>query len=131
MNNVMRYIQRIYFSTSSRGEIMVNYARSFSSTAAAPAATAAPVAPVASRGELPFMIFRTKSNQLPVYSDIRNGKTRQLTIVRKFKGDHEALIAELRKLVGADTPITKKAGYLQVKGKHVDKIKAWMTQAGY
>ncbi len=36
---------------------------------------------------LPFKIERTNTGQLPVYSDIRNGRTNILTIVRRCSGD--------------------------------------------
>lgn len=37
--------------------------------------------------QVPFMVRRTKSNNLPVYLDYRNGRARILTIIRKIEGD--------------------------------------------
>jgi hypothetical protein len=36
---------------------------------------------------LPFKVERTSTGQLPVFSDIRNGRTNVLTIVRRCAGD--------------------------------------------
>ena len=40
--------------------------------------------------KLPFDIERTHTGNLPVYTDIRTGGTRQCTVVRKIFGDVEA-----------------------------------------
>jgi hypothetical protein len=38
--------------------------------------------------QMPFRVLRTKTgNSLPVYTDYRNARTRQLTLVRKVSGD--------------------------------------------
>jgi hypothetical protein len=36
-----------------------------------------------------YYVSRTKSDQLPVYSEYRNGRTRVLTILRRITGDYE------------------------------------------
>jgi len=37
----------------------------------------------------PYFVERTTNGMLPVYSDIRNGGTQVLTLVRKIQGDAE------------------------------------------
>ncbi|XP_020614284.1 uncharacterized protein LOC110052497, partial [Orbicella faveolata] len=36
---------------------------------------------------LPFFIKRSKYNNLPVYTDYKNARSRKITIIRKIKGD--------------------------------------------
>jgi hypothetical protein len=45
--------------------------------------------PLGGTEHLPFQFERTASKQLPVYSDLKNGGTRRLTVVRKYTGDVE------------------------------------------
>jgi len=37
--------------------------------------------------DVPFLIKRSKMNNLPVYTDHKGGGTRHITIIRKIKGD--------------------------------------------
>jgi len=37
--------------------------------------------------DLPFFIKRSKYNNLPVYTDYKNARSRKITIIRKIKGD--------------------------------------------
>ena len=66
---------------------------------------------------------------LPIYSDFRNGRTRQVTIVRKFTGDVDALAGELERV--CEQPVTRYHGRLEVKGLHVDRLTHWMTGLGF
>lgn len=52
-----------------------------------------------------------------MYTDIRAGGTRQLTVVRKVLGDVEAFKLELQKVV-SNAPITEKMGRFEVNGIH-------------
>jgi large subunit ribosomal protein L49 len=85
--------------------------------------------PLGGTEHLPFQIKRTANKQLPVYSDIRNGRTRYLTIVRKFSGDVKELKEELERLLGL--PVTEKVGKLVIPGKHVATVKNWLKQLGF
>jgi large subunit ribosomal protein L49 len=64
-------------------------------------------------------------NNLPVYSDIRNGNTKVVTVVRKYTGDVHALGKELQRLCNSD--VTLYHGRLEVKGIHVKEIKEWLA----
>ncbi|RLN20288.1 hypothetical protein BBJ28_00025012, partial [Nothophytophthora sp. Chile5] len=56
-------------------------------------------APAAPLPGLPFHVKRTAVGlQLPVYRDYRNGRTRVLTILRRFKGDEQELRDEMSKV---------------------------------
>jgi large subunit ribosomal protein L49 len=67
---------------------------------------------------------------LPVYTDLRTGGSRQLTVVRKIYGDVEAFKSELSK-VCSNAPITDKMGRLEVNGIHSQKVKLWLTRLGF
>ena len=44
-------------------------------------------APPGSEADIPFRVARTKSRNLPVYLDYKNGRTRVLTLIRKIDGN--------------------------------------------
>jgi len=83
----------------------------------------------------PFFVRRTRNNTLPVYTDIRNGLTRKLTIIRKVEGDVDALVSLLKKdfpQVPDNVYISKP--YLQqvvIKGFVRDEIMIWLAQKGF
>eukprot|EP01121_Diplochlamys_sp_Union-15-3_P012742 TRINITY_DN3861_c0_g1_i1.p1 TRINITY_DN3861_c0_g1~~TRINITY_DN3861_c0_g1_i1.p1 ORF type:complete len:149 (-),score=26.46 TRINITY_DN3861_c0_g1_i1:8-454(-) len=79
---------------------------------------------------LPFRIKRTKSKQLPVYSDIKNGGSVLLTVVRKYDGDVKELKEELSRLLGG-AEVVEHVGRLEVKGHHVADIKLWLRRLGF
>lgn len=66
---------------------------------------------------------------LPVYTDIRTGGSRKVTIVRKFAGDAAALGHQLEKLCGS--PATLYHGRVEVKGLHQKKVSEWLQALGF
>ena len=80
--------------------------------------------------DLPFDVERTHTGNLPVYTDIRTGGTRRLTIVRKIYGDVDAFKLELSKVV-SNAPIEDKMGRLEIAGIHSQKVKLWLTRLGF
>ena len=50
-----------------------------------------------------MQIERTTSNNLPVYTDFRNGGMRKITVVRKIYGDVDEFKSELSKIVSNST----------------------------
>lgn len=47
------------------------------------------IKPLGNTSHIPFQIERTHNNNLPVYTDFKNGRQRKITIVRKIYGDIE------------------------------------------
>ena len=45
--------------------------------------------PLGLLSDLPFQVERTNNGNLPVFTDLRAGGTRELTVVRKISGDVE------------------------------------------
>jgi hypothetical protein len=45
--------------------------------------------PLGNTDALPFRVLRTKSGRLPIYTDYKNGRTKKITILRKFSGDRK------------------------------------------
>ena len=60
---------------------------------------------------------RTFRNNLPVYTDFRNGGSRKLTVVRKVLGDVNEFKEELAKVV-SNSPIEEKMGRIEINGVH-------------
>lgn len=80
--------------------------------------------------ELPFFVERTEvSGSLPVYTDIKNGLTKKITILRRCRGDIMALKAEMEKVCDGKE-VTVRPGKLVVDGNYVLRVKKWLTGLG-
>ncbi|KAI7862219.1 mitochondrial large subunit ribosomal protein-domain-containing protein [Spinellus fusiger] len=81
-------------------------------------ATATAVKATTTTTPRPYFISRTSNKELPVYTEIRNGGTRQLTIIRRIEGDAEALKNEILTLYyqgipyRGDQAVVKRTGIL-------------------
>ena len=73
---------------------------------------------------------RSRTANLPVYTDFRNGRTQVVTVVRRYSGNVHALAQELRRLLGG-APVYVLQGRLEVEGNHVAQIKMWMAGLGF
>ena len=87
--------------------------------------------PLGGTEHLPFQFARTPTKQLPVYSDLRHGFTKRVTVLRKYTGDTGELTAELKRLLGEETQVTHFAGRMEVTGHHVAKLKRWLRRLGF
>lgn len=87
--------------------------------------------PLGGTEKLPFQFARTTNQQLPVYSDIKNGHSRRVTILRKYSGDVRELKEELTRLLGENTTIEEHSASLQITGHHVLKLKRWLRRLGF
>jgi hypothetical protein len=83
--------------------------------------------------QLKWAVSRTQSHRLPVYTDYRNKNTvvRKETLVRRVRGDVQALRSELQSLVGPDYPVTVHTGCLRVKGIHTRLITQYLARLGF
>lgn len=87
--------------------------------------------PIGGYDNLPFRVFRTvKGKQVPVYTDYKNGRTRCLTIVRRFRGDAQALAAEMSKVCD-DNIVTIYPGRVEVKGNYRGRVEEWLMRLGF
>eukprot|EP00745_Piridium_sociabile_P004802 TRINITY_DN128933_c0_g1_i2.p1 TRINITY_DN128933_c0_g1~~TRINITY_DN128933_c0_g1_i2.p1 ORF type:complete len:117 (+),score=4.08 TRINITY_DN128933_c0_g1_i2:116-466(+) len=78
---------------------------------------------------VPFKVSRTPSGNLPVYAKIRHHGTNVTTVLRRFLGDVAVAKRELR--IVCEAPARSRAGKLEVKGLHVEKIKGWLVSLGF
>ncbi|KAG6820558.1 hypothetical protein H0H93_015078 [Arthromyces matolae] len=70
-------------------------------------------APATSTLRYPYFVNRNSRGNLPVYSDIRNGGTRYVVVVRQIDGNPDALASDIqRNLFPKDSP---EASRIQVK----------------
>lgn len=80
---------------------------------------------------LPFRIFRTsKGKQIPVYTDYKNGRTRALTLVRRFRGDVNELAEEMSRVCD-NNPVTIRPGRVEVKGNYRGRVAEWLQRLGF
>eukprot|EP00168_Porphyra_purpurea_P005632 TRINITY_DN16710_c0_g1_i1.p2 TRINITY_DN16710_c0_g1~~TRINITY_DN16710_c0_g1_i1.p2 ORF type:complete len:174 (-),score=17.92 TRINITY_DN16710_c0_g1_i1:32-553(-) len=94
----------------------------------APTGWTPPLGPVA---ELPFSFSRTSSKLLPVYRSYRNGCTRIVTILRKYRGDAHALRREVQAVLGPDAKIELHQGSLHITGDHKGPLTLWLRRLGF
>ncbi|ETV70401.1 hypothetical protein H257_14079 [Aphanomyces astaci] len=80
---------------------------------------------------IPFTVKRTATGlQLPVYRDYRNGRTRIITIVRRYHGDEAELQNELS-IVCQGKTVVSRPGRLEVVGDYSAEIKQYFTGLGF
>ena len=78
-----------------------------------------------------MQVLRTaKSNMIPVYTDFKNGRTRELTIVRRVTGDVDALAAELGRVTGG-ARVAVRPGRIEVTGSRAPELRAWLAGLGF
>mmetsp|Transcript_134705 Transcript_134705/g.190455 ORF Transcript_134705/g.190455 Transcript_134705/m.190455 type:complete len:128 (+) Transcript_134705:62-445(+) len=82
------------------------------------------------RAICPFTVRRTSSDNLPVYVVKRKNRSEDVTIVRKVRGDPEALKRELEFLCRTKVSFGK-SGFLQLVGNHRRAIKEYLKSIGY
>jgi large subunit ribosomal protein L49 len=77
----------------------------------------------------PFVVDRTEMGTLPVYTDYKGAGTKVVTIVRRIKGDVNALREDMEKVVGK--PVEVGLGKLVVVGNYHKRLKIWLTALGF
>eukprot|EP01095_Lingulamoeba_sp_RSL-Kostka_P009544 TRINITY_DN3317_c3_g1_i1.p1 TRINITY_DN3317_c3_g1~~TRINITY_DN3317_c3_g1_i1.p1 ORF type:complete len:211 (+),score=40.12 TRINITY_DN3317_c3_g1_i1:29-661(+) len=89
--------------------------------------------PLGNTENLPFQFRRAGKHQtnLPVYIDYRHGRTKVVTIVRKYKGDTQEIIDEIKRLLGNHVEIKQFNGRLEVHGNYKDHLVLWLRRLGF
>ena len=81
--------------------------------------------------ELPFFVERTAiGKSLPVYTDLKGGKTKVVTILRRCRGDIAALVADMEKVCDGKE-IIQRPGKLVVDGNYHMRLKKWLSGLGF
>jgi len=86
--------------------------------------------PLGNTDNVPFMIARTHTNNLPVYADYNHDRSVKKTIIRHVEGDIDEFRRELSKIV-SNAHITTKTGKILISGLHAEKIKLWLRKLGF
>ena len=86
--------------------------------------------PIGGFDNLPFRIMRTHLGNLPVYTDYKNDRNKQTTVIRKISGDVDEFKNELKKVV-SNYDIYEKIGRIEVKGLHSEVVKTWLRKLGF
>ncbi|RUS23019.1 mitochondrial large subunit ribosomal protein-domain-containing protein [Endogone sp. FLAS-F59071] len=83
----------------------------------------------------PYFVSRSANNNLPVYTDIRNGRTRRLTIIRRIEGNVDKLRQDLLELFPdkASHPITinRTNNHIVIKGFRQHEVAMWLAKKGF
>ena len=83
--------------------------------------------------QLPFDITRTRTNNIPVYIDIKGGGSKIVTTIRKVRGDLKELEKCVRSRLGDDFhyQINELTSQLHIKGNHKDPIVRLLKELGF
>ncbi|RKP27800.1 ribosomal protein L49/IMG2, partial [Syncephalis pseudoplumigaleata] len=79
-----------------------------------------------------YYVRRTKSKLLPVYTDIRNGNTRHLTIIRRIDGSAKALARDISQAF-SDMEVSVKPlnNHVIIKGRRTKDICQFLEGKGF
>ncbi|KAI6656493.1 39S ribosomal protein L49, mitochondrial [Oopsacas minuta] len=82
---------------------------------------------------LPFHIFRSRTNNLPVYSRFRAKGPKVNTVIRRIAGDKSALVAVLVRVLGSDriTEVDIREGKINLRGNRVEEIMKVLYRMGF
>ena len=85
---------------------------------------------------LPYFIQRVRpSGQLPVYHDVKAGKTLRQTRIRKVFGDARALRDELKAFLGIekdkDCAVSAVTGHIVLKGHWRNEVDRFLVAKGF
>ncbi|KAF9390468.1 hypothetical protein CPB97_009178 [Podila verticillata] len=110
--------------------------RSFTTSACSLNATVSKTASSSSSVTSPlpkaYFVERTKSGQLPVYSEYKNAGTRTLTVIRKIQGNATALKTDiLTTYPGAEVRVNERSNQVILKGLVMDDVRQWLTAKGF
>ncbi|RUP42723.1 mitochondrial large subunit ribosomal protein-domain-containing protein [Jimgerdemannia flammicorona] len=114
----LRFVTRVYSTAAGK-----------SSNALVPALTSTSASSV----QYPYFVSRTASHALPVYTDIRNGRTRHLTIIRRIEGDVNKLRKDLLELLPSPQLISVNElnNQIVIKGFWQYEVTAWLAKRGF
>lgn len=81
---------------------------------------------------LPFQVERTDNGRwLPVYTDVRKGRTQLITMVRKVSGDLEEMREEMSKVCANQEVRIRTGPRLEVKGRYTTQLRGWLAGLGF
>ncbi|GAA5900411.1 hypothetical protein JCM6882_001240 [Rhodosporidiobolus microsporus] len=103
------------------------------STSSASAEAADAAADLQVDSEWPYYVPRTRFGDLPVYTDIKHGGSKVLTIVRKAEGDINALHRDLAAFLhpNAATFVKPANRQIVIQGEWVRETKEWLAAKGF
>ena len=93
------YVAGVAAAGSASSAAASTAAASTAAASTAAASSAAPPNPAAAYAEHKFLVLRSKMGNLPVYYKVSNGGTNERTVLRKYGGDVNKLIAALQTVV--------------------------------
>ncbi|KAI1796000.1 mitochondrial large subunit ribosomal protein-domain-containing protein [Ganoderma leucocontextum] len=97
-----------------------------------------PISPAA--GDLPYLVRRNTKGSIPVYTDIRNGGTKYLVLIRNVEGNVNALVDDLAgSLFPAGSNEAERLKIHTVRQSHVvlsggrwkNDVIRWLVQKGF
>ena len=67
---------------------------------------------------------------MPVYVEYKGGRTKTVTILKKYTGDVKALANDFSAVCNS-ADVTIRPGKMYVKGKHTHNVKQWLEMMGF
>ncbi|KAI9147733.1 mitochondrial large ribosomal subunit l49 [Paramyrothecium foliicola] len=84
--------------------------------------------------QLPYVVRRTPSIQLPIYRKWMSGGTRQVIMIKKVEGDRRKMVEDLvgaLQLTREDVRLNPTTQQIELKGDHFHKTKQWLLESGF
>ncbi|KAM4056579.1 mitochondrial large subunit ribosomal protein [Hirsutella rhossiliensis] len=84
--------------------------------------------------QMPYLVRRTPSAQLPVYRRTKSGGTLRETHVKKVEGDRKKLAQELGgalSLDQKDVRVNPTTNHIEMKGHVLEEVKAYLLKLGF
>lgn len=90
----------------------------------------------ASKAAPAYFVNRTQNNGLPVYTEFKNGRTNESTVIRRIDGNADALLKDLQATLFKDAPenfavIRPRSNTIHIKGIYMNEVKEWLISKGY
>jgi len=80
---------------------------------------------------LPFNIQRTENGKLPVYTEIVRSQRHVYTIIRKYSGDSDVMMKEIKNIFGDSVQIVQTDSNIKIRGKHTKALRVWLSGLGF
>ena len=88
------------------------------------------IPPTTKPTDLPFFVERTSVAALPVYTDYKAGRTKVVTIVRRCRGDINALVEDIQKVCDGRI-VNVRPGKVVVDGNYHMRLKKYLAGMGF
>ncbi|KAF2072008.1 hypothetical protein CYY_006671 [Polysphondylium violaceum] len=89
------------------------------------------IKPAGLKHNLPFNVQRTENGKLPVYTEIVRSQRHVYTVLRKYSGDSDVMMKEIKNIFGDSVQIVQTDSNIKIRGKHTKALRVWLSGLGF